>query len=124
MAFLVLWARLSRLTPSEGRAIPKNLHILECKRRDAADRLVDEQRPQRGGRRALRAGRAVAEAAIDPNRRRVERVEIELLGIHEAPCIFDLAAEPDGEARFDRAPEGQRAAHGAGDRKPLRTVGE
>src|ERR1700732_3244953 len=97
----------------------QNSHILERERQDAADSLVDEQRPQRGRRRALRASGAVAESAGDPDGRRVERVEVEPLGIDKAPCIFDLAAEADGKARLDRAPGGERAAPGGGERKPL-----
>ena len=60
---------------------PQSSHILEGEGRDAAHRFIDIERAQGRRRRALRAGGAIAEAAGDPDRHRVERVEIEPLGI-------------------------------------------
>ena len=78
------------------------------------------QRAQRRRRGALRAGGPLAEPAIDADRRRLDRVEIEALGVDEAVAYLISQPRPMRIMRLDRALGRDRAAHGPRDREPLR----
>lgn len=90
---------LSILNDSKARYL-----VAETNKRHAHGRSLDNPG-------SSRAGRAVAEAAAETDRHRVECSQVAPLGIvplgiDKPPCLFGLAAEPDRNEGTELRPKG------------------
>src|SRR5437870_4793286 len=74
--------------------------IAEGKTRHAARVLVEDQRAGDRGLGALAAVFALAEPAVDADRRAFGGLEIQAGGVDQPRGVADFAAEPDGETRL------------------------
>src|SRR5665213_3540210 len=100
------------MTISIGASRPSQLpRIAERERRHPPGVLVEDQGA--GDRRlgALAAVFALAEAAVDADRRALGFFQVNSAGVDQAGCMADFAAEPDGETRLGLRVRRHRPTH-------------
>src|SRR6266403_4465254 len=93
--------RQERTVVSNRKSQPSQLPCIgERERRHPPRVLIQNQRP--GDRRlgALAAIFALAEPAVDADRRALGLIEIDACGVNQAGGMADFTTEPDGKARL------------------------
>ena len=110
--------------PVAPHSISQLPRIAECERRQPPCVLVQDQCPRDRRLGALAAIFALAEPAVDADRRTLGFFQIYSIAIHEARCMTNFTAEPNGKARLWLRVRRHRPAHHLRDRKISGAIGQ